>query len=63
MTRKDYIRIANAIATAAAAYPVGVPARAVAIRALSDCALHIAYQLQQDNPRFDRDRFIAACGV
>jgi hypothetical protein len=26
-------------------------------------ARHVAVALERDNPRFDRDRFMAACGV
>lgn len=56
MTRKDYVLIAEALQ--AAAYALNPPERAGALLA----AYEIANRLQQDNPRFDRDRFIrAAC--
>lgn len=30
--------------------------------AINDCALTFAHIAAQDNPRFDRARFLAACG-
>jgi hypothetical protein len=56
MTRKDYVLIAEALQ--AAAYALNPPERAGALLV----AHEIANRLQQDNPRFDRDRFMrAAC--
>lgn len=55
MTRKDYILIAAALKQAYDHMP--------------DSCVHnmyvdyIADALAQDNPRFDRARFLAACGV
>lgn len=50
MTKKDYIKIAKAIART----PMDQFARSVVAEALAK-ALH------EDNPRFDRQRFIEAC--
>lgn len=54
MTKKDYVAIAKVILFTAAWYP-------------SDKLLLVAQNmsdtLQQDNPRFDRERFLKACGV
>lgn len=52
MTRKDYVLIAQAIAD------VWCDSQAQA-----DIADSIANALEADNPRFDRARFLDACGV
>lgn len=56
MTCKDYILIANAINDAMDWESV---TRREAIR---DTARHIADALAKDNPLFDREKFLAACG-
>jgi hypothetical protein len=55
MTRKDYILLAEALK--AAAYALNPPERTGALLAANE----IAHRLKQDNPRFDRHRFIQAC--
>ena len=59
MTRKDYVLIAAALAKAK-------PARwhdgAQTAQHCADCT-YIADALAQDNPRFDRERFLKAAGV
>lgn len=57
MTRKDYEAIAAALKNAR-----GLPMRdhAASIGAAAQC---IAEVMQRDNPRFDRARFLKACGV
>lgn len=57
MTRKDYVLIAEAFKVAAEA--VDYPERLGALLAANE----IAHRLEQDNPRFDRPRFMAACGL
>lgn len=57
MTRKDYVQLAEALK--AAAYALNPPERAGAILAAQEIALALA----ADNPRFDRARFIKACGL
>ena len=57
MTRKDYILIAEAFKSAAEA--VDYPERLGALLAANE----IAHRLERDNPRFDRPRFMAACGL
>ena len=57
MTRKDYILIAEAFKSAAEA--VDYPERLGALLAANE----IAHRLERDNPRFDRARFMAACGL
>ncbi len=55
MTRKDYVLIAAAIKAASAA--PGYPERNAFV------AFSLADALATDNPRFDRVRFLKACGV
>lgn len=66
MTRKDYKAIAGAIAQAKAhEIQMGAEGRDLAIIgfALESVAREIAKVLQADNPRFDRDKFLTACGL
>lgn len=51
MTRKDYIKIAAVIN------------KITSVRQRNDTANAMASVLQGDNPRFDYDRFIAACAA
>lgn len=63
MTKKDYVAIARVISDGqfincptAAEYQINLATRSKIGRQLADvCA--------SDNPRFDRARFLAACGV
>ena len=55
MTRKDYVLLAAAIASADC-YDDGELIGPAVVQAIADA-------LAQDNPRFDRDRFLTACGV
>lgn len=54
MSKKDYELIANAISS--------VDKRLNA-DPLGDAAIAIADVMAEDNPRFDRDKFLAACGI
>lgn len=57
MTRKDYVILAEVIRKEAITWnPDGVGASAV-----SSLAYALADKLAQDNPRFDRERFLEAC--
>jgi len=61
MTRKDYVRIAAAIA---ASRPVEVSGHRGEWRAALFCvASKLGTELAADNPRFDYERFMTACGV
>jgi hypothetical protein len=65
MTRKDYVAIAAAI-KAARADITGKEPDEHHIDMLDGTSLsaeHIAEVLKRDNPRFDRARFFAACGI
>ena len=51
MTKKDYIKVAKIIKTTS----LGYPQRA-------SLAASFASMFQEDNPRFDAERFLTACG-
>lgn len=59
MTRKDYVMIAEAIRDAASPASGADGPRAQTALRIAD---YIADGLYNDNPRFDRKRFMAACG-
>lgn len=59
MTRKDYQLIAHHISRASRGWETGVTPDQVT-RYL---ATELAYALAQENPRFNRERFLTACGV
>lgn len=56
MTRKDYNRMAAILGTAFMEMDNGTPTTTILVRLRHD----IADMLQDDNPRFDRNRFIDA---
>lgn len=58
MTRKDYIAIARAFATAGTTTLDGV--HLPTLRLLAD---RVADVMEADNPNFDRAKFLTACGV
>jgi hypothetical protein len=67
MTRKDYVMIAATISELLADIdrePAGMrevlTGERIGVRSV---ALRLADQLRQDNPRFDRTRFIEACSL
>lgn len=64
MSRKDYELIAAVFDERAEQYRKHYknPAHHVALAALLDTARHLANELHTDNPRFDREKFLAACG-
>ena len=59
MTRKDYELIATAIRTEAE----NTKPRSISRDTCDTIARRMADRLADDNPQFDRDRFLAACGV
>lgn len=66
MTRKDYQLIAASVHRSMQAHGIGNKStREVAggDKALRLVATDLAASLAHDNPRFDRARFLAACGV
>ena len=58
MTRKDYVAIAAALKTAGNEYW-----NADLLLLFAGTCERIADVMAQDNPRFDRARFLQACGV
>ena len=62
MTRKDYILIAGVFNRRINAIADGATDREI-FGAVKSTAMHMATALATDNPRFDRERFLAACGV
>ena len=60
MTKKDYVLIAANIADV---MDWAHDADTDAITAIEAVAERVATALKADNPRFDRARFLAACGV
>lgn len=65
MTRKDFVMIAETIkATHAKEIQLGATDQALTLIeiALSSFAQEIANKLGEQNPRFDTNRFLDACG-
>lgn len=60
MTRKDYRRIARVIADTLASYKADNASPRATIYVLAST---MAEELALDNPRFDRARFMRACGL
>lgn len=65
MTRKDYIAIAAAIRSEVPRTPYGIePSHCAYVReSLRGVAAKIATHAEADNARFDRTRFLHACGL
>ena len=63
MTRKDYEAIARAVRYAKPLNPSQSLLSGIANSVLETVAINIAEVMEMDNPRFDRDRFLTACGV
>ena len=63
MTRKDYVLIAAALAAAARNVTAAGMTDHTAHTVWQECAATVADALAQDNPRFDRERFLTACEV
>lgn len=66
MTRKDYVAIAAAIKEArlaAGVVQISNPPKGRAVDGVDRAANAVAWVLGHDNPRFDRERFLKACGV
>lgn len=63
MTRKDYELIARAFTLARPIAPPTTPVLRAAHGATDALARELGDLLALDNPRFDRGRFLKACGV
>jgi hypothetical protein len=62
MTRKHYEMIARAIRRTVDTFGDGSDSDSMALGAVRATAERIADELRMDNSRFDRARFMAACG-
>lgn len=64
MTRKDYVLIAAAFKQELEDRPVDEAGiyEPIALAAMRATAGRLARMLESDNPRFDRERFLKACG-
>jgi phosphoheptose isomerase len=60
MTRKDYVLLADTIKNARKVVIVGEGTTLVSVEHLANT---LATELEIDNPRFNRHRFLVACGV
>jgi hypothetical protein len=60
MTRKDYVLIAEILKASNENWEGFAPEGCEAVVGL---ARSLAFRFQMDNPRFDRARFLDACGV
>lgn len=59
-SRKDYIAVAAAVRQAVDNTACHAPQ---AVPCVQDLAYRLAEVFTQDNPRFDRQRFLTACGL
>ena len=63
MTKKDYMKLAQALKDSK---PTDMQLQAdnsnIALHEWHIVINHVSLVLEHDNPRFDRDRFLAACG-
>jgi hypothetical protein len=62
MTRKDYVLIAETI-KGAINYEQTFNNNQEKVDGFKSLSLALASTLEADNPRFDRSRFLSACGV
>ncbi len=62
MTKKDYIKLANLIKEERQYFADWQQAGMGSIQVPLDHLLHgLCYILSEDNPRFDKERFLTAC--
>ena len=62
MTKKDYIEISDAISSQY--HAPREPSETVIFReAITDVAYSLILVFESDNPRFDRAKFLTACGI
>jgi hypothetical protein len=59
MTRKDYQLIASSVLSTLRCYDNDT----LENKAIKELAERLSYELGMDNPRFDSNRFLTACGV
>lgn len=59
MTKKHFVKVAEGVRVVADSYSQGSEGH----DAVVDVAMALAIVFEEANPRFDRRRFLAACGV
>jgi len=63
MTKKDYELIASQLTVVKAHYKDGSLWREGGADVYEAVVVRLSLALEQDNPRFDRDKFLKDCGV
>lgn len=63
MTKKDYVLISKTINHHLATMAMSGEATPLEFQTIGAIACKLAKELEQDNPRFDREKFLTACGV
>jgi hypothetical protein len=63
MKKTDYELVATGISKALRTWTPDTLERKTAIYALKDLAVTLADELQQDNKKFNRSKFLAACSI
>jgi hypothetical protein len=63
MTRKDFELVAECVAEVVDGYASMETGGTMARMGVHDVALTLANRFEEVNPRFDRNRFLVACGV
>lgn len=62
MTKKDYILIAGVVKNVKMKHEVFVKNPKKEIGAIRVLSTHLSHELGKENPRFDGERFLLACG-
>lgn len=63
MTRKDYLLLAAALRSARVSNSLSNPNKALYNNGVDNAVTYIADALGKDNVRFERFRFLVACGM
>ncbi len=63
MTRKDYELIAKAFKTCHEICTASPNPPRTKAEVIEELAKHLSLDLNDDNPKFDRNRFLKACGI
>ena len=66
MTKKDYTAIADVLAQRKRVLDIAgkdTPDATARLAELNSVAYQLSHMMAQDNPRFNRERFLTACGL
>lgn len=63
MSKKDYELIASTVKEVLSEYQSGSLSTVPPLRVVENMAYRLAEELAGDNPRFDADCFLTACGI